>query len=523
MQLGLKNRLRLISLLPIIILFSITSYFVYNSYKSYHSAQILQDKLSENRQLNTLVNSISKERGMSIIYLGSLSKEALSRLQKQRNIVDKEEINYVNYTKNKEVLHNHSNGIEKCHTCKNIQTLSTYLKRIKKVRVLIDENKTNFEDVYSKFYGKAQKIALTQLEELTSNQLDPIISTYASQYINLARSNQYTADERDYISFAIAKDSEFKEEKLNKWISLIAKSDAVAYGTLRDKLLISKLDDILKNKNVLQLLEDINTQRTAILSRVNSGKYEITAELWFSMLSKKIDLISDAENLILKAMETRAVEVKSDALQFLTITLAIWLISVVLAILGFLLSNEIAMNIKNLEEVLKRVAADTDHSSESDINLQTSQGTSDAYTLLQNIIEQTRRDKDLAQEASEAKSMFLANMSHEIRTPLNGIVGFTELLKDTGLEEEQTEFVEIIEKSSENLLEIINNILDLSKIESNKVEIEDIAFNPTQEFESAIDVYAVRASEKHIDLGCFIDPELEYSIKGDPTKNKPTI
>ena len=114
-------------------------------------------------------------------------------------------------------------------------------------------------------------------------------------------------------------------------------------------------------------------------------------------------------------------------------------------------------------------------------------------------------------------------MSHEIRTPLNGIVGFTELLKDTGLEEEQTEFVEIIEKSSENLLEIINNILDLSKIESNKLEIEDIAFNPSEEFESAVDVYAVRASEKHIDLGCFIDPELEHAIKGDPTKIKEVL
>ena len=119
--------------------------------------------------------------------------------------------------------------------------------------------------------------------------------------------------------------------------------------------------------------------------------------------------------------------------------------------------------------------------------------------------------------------MFLANMSHEIRTPLNGIVGFTELLKDTGLKEEQQEFVEIIEKSSENLLEIINNILDLSKIESNKLEIEDIIFNPLEEFESAVEVYAVRASEKHIDLGFFIDPELEQAIKGDPTKIKEVI
>ncbi|MCW8838740.1 MAG: ATP-binding protein, partial [Thiovulaceae bacterium] len=96
-------------------------------------------------------------------------------------------------------------------------------------------------------------------------------------------------------------------------------------------------------------------------------------------------------------------------------------------------------------------------------------------------------------------------------------------LKDSGLSDEQSEFVEIIEKSSDNLLEIINNILDLSKIESNKVEIEDIAFNPIEEFESAVEVYSVRAAEKQIDLACYIDPSLEHPVKGDPTKIKEVI
>jgi len=523
MQLGLKNRLRLISLLPIIILFSITSYFVYNSYQSYQAAQILQDKLSENRQLNTLINNISRERGMTVMYLGNSSPNTLRSLVKQRAIVDAKETEYVNHVKNKKVLHDHSNGIESCKTCQNVQTLSMYLTKIKKIRTLVDEHQTNFKDVYEEFYGKAQQTAISQLEEITSNQLDPEINTYSAQYINLVRANEFTSDERDYISFAIARSTEFEEEEVNEWISLIAKADALAYETLKNKLLISQLDGLFKNEDTLELLEDINTERTAILSSASSGEYEITSGIWFTMLSEKTNTISKAEDLMLTAMDNRAVTVKSDALQFLTITLTIWLVSVVLAILGFLLSNEIATNIKNLEEVLKRVAADTDHSSESEINLQTSKGTADAYKLLENIIEQTRLDKESAQEASEAKSMFLANMSHEIRTPLNGIVGFTELLKDTGLEEEQTEFVEIIEKSSENLLEIINNILDLSKIESNKLEIEDIAFNPAEEFESAVDVYAVRASEKHIDLGCFIDPELENPIKGDPTKIKEVI
>ena len=524
MQIGLKNRLRLISLFPIIILFAITSYFVFNSYANYKAAQLLQDKLSENRQLNVLVNNISRERGMTVMYLGNSSPNTLRSLVKQRTIVDEKEKLYMNHIKNKEVLHDHSNGMQNCQTCMNADSLAMSLTKIKKIRELVDLHQTNFKDVYEDIYGKAQHSAIGQLEDITTQQLDPKINTLATQYISLVRASEFTSDERDFISFAIARSTELEEEEVNQWITLVAKADSITYTTMKDKLLVSQLDTIFKNEDSLELFDDINTERTGIMAAALSGEYEITSGIWFTMLSEKTNSISQAEEIILNAMDDRAIQVKSDALQFLTITLTIWLVSVILAVLGFLLSNEIARNIKNLEEVLKRVAEDTNDGEDAvDINLHTAQGTAEAYDLLERIIEQTRHDKESAQEASEAKSMFLANMSHEIRTPLNGIVGFTELLKDTGLAEEQGEFVDIIEKSSENLLEIINNILDLSKIESNKVEIEDVEFNPIAEFESAVDVYAVRASEKGIDLGFFIDPALETPLKGDPTKIKEVV
>ena len=523
MQLGLKNRLRLISLFPIVILFSITSYYVYQSYENYKVAQILQDKLSVNRQLNSLVNNISRERGMTVMYLGNSSQNTLRSLIKQRELVDSQELSYLNHVKEKSVLHEHSNGMSNCKTCQNIKSISQNLEEIKKTRVLVDEHQTNFEDVYKNVYGKVIQDAVTELEQITSNQIDPEINTYAIEYTSLIRANASTADERDFISFAIARASEFEEGELNAWMSLISKADSLSYDTLKNESLVAALDAIFKTEDALELFDDINTERTDIILAADSGEFETSSGIWFAMISEKDNVIFQAQELVLNEMDKRAVVVKLDALQLLTVTLTIWAVSILLAILGYLLSNEIARNIKNLEEVLKRVAKDTNDGRESNINLNNAKGTEEAYQLLENIITQTRLDKESAQEASEAKSMFLANMSHEIRTPLNGIVGFTELLKDTGLEEEQTEFVEIIEKSSENLLEIINNILDLSKIESNKLEIEDIAFNPAEEFESAVDVYAVRASEKHIDLGCFIDPELEHPIKGDPTKIKEVI
>jgi signal transduction histidine kinase/CheY-like chemotaxis protein len=524
MQLGLKNRLRLISLFPIIILISITSYFVYNSYENYKAAQVLQDRLSVNRELNDLVNNISRERGMTVMYLGNSSPNTLKSLVKQRKLVDEKEKLYFHHIKNQPKLHDHSKGKSNCLTCQMVSSLEAALKQIKANRKLVDAHETNFDDVYDVIYGNAEKVGIKELEEVTLQQMDPMINELSVEYIALVRANAATADERDFISFAIARSTKLQEEEVNKWISLIAKADALSYNTIREKSIVKKLDTIFKDEDNTELFDDINTERASILTSASDGKYDTNPGVWFAMLSEKTNLFSQAEKIILTSMDQRTITVKTEALQFLSITLTIWVISIILAILGFLLSNEITRNIKNLEEVLKKVAEDTrEGEAKIDINLHTAQGTSEAYKLLEKIIEQTKEDKELAQEASEAKSMFLANMSHEIRTPLNGIVGFTELLKDTGLKEEQAEFVEIIEKSSENLLEIINNILDLSKIESNKLEIEDIAFNPIEEFESAVEVYAVRASEKHIDLGCFIDPELEQPLKGDPTKIKEVV
>ncbi len=528
MQLGLKNRLRLISLFPIIILFSITSYYVYGSYENYKTAQLLQNKLSANKQLNELIDNISRERGMTVMYLGNSSPNTLRSLKQQRLIVDEKGTSYIENIKENSNLHDHSRGAHKCQTCINSELTIASLNKIKDARLLVDTHQADFKTIYNDTYGQAQHKAIRQLEKVISDQIDPEISALSAKYISLVRAKEFTSEERDFISYAIASSHTLKEKDINLWISLIAKADAISYDTLNNKALVNQLDSLFKTEDMLELFEDINTERTLILSSALTGKYETSSGIWFTMLSEKINVISQAQELMSTTMDKRAIKVQSDALELLTITLTIWIISIILAILGYILSNEIAKNIKNLEEVLKRVAIDAkgiqgNAVQEGDINLETAKGTAQAYELLEEIIDQTRRDKESAQEASEAKSMFLANMSHEIRTPLNGIVGFTELLKDTGLQEEQSEFVDIIEKSSENLLEIINNILDLSKIESNKLEIEDIAFNPIEEFESAVEVYAVRASEKHIDLGCFIDPELEHPIKGDPTKIKEVI
>ena len=126
--------------------------------------------------------------------------------------------------------------------------------------------------------------------------------------------------------------------------------------------------------------------------------------------------------------------------------------------------------------------------------------------------------KDLAEELLNIKGDFLSNMSHEIRTPLNAILGFTRLLKETDLNEEQNEMLEAINFSGKNLLVIVNDILDFSKIEANKMTFEGVLFSMNEAVKSALHLLILKAEEKNIDLVFSFDSSISDQLKGDPTR-----
>ena len=142
-------------------------------------------------------------------------------------------------------------------------------------------------------------------------------------------------------------------------------------------------------------------------------------------------------------------------------------------------------------------------------------GISRDITALKLAEEESARARDMALEAAQMKAQFLAVMSHEIRTPMNGIIGMIDLLLASELTEEQREYADTVRTSADALLEILNDILDLTKIESGRLELEKEEFSLRKVVEEAVELHALRAESNHIELNCHIPLELNGRFNGD--------
>lgn len=140
------------------------------------------------------------------------------------------------------------------------------------------------------------------------------------------------------------------------------------------------------------------------------------------------------------------------------------------------------------------------------------------YRLLEKKFKAISEKAETLEHEIKTTELFLASMSHEIRTPLNGIIGMTEVLDETSLSQEQKEFVSMIRESSNNLRVIVNDVLDVSKMNAGKMELESIPFDLFTKIEASVGIFKPKIAEKEISLKLFTDPKIPRQVIGDPTR-----
>ena len=190
-------------------------------------------------------------------------------------------------------------------------------------------------------------------------------------------------------------------------------------------------------------------------------------------------------------------------------------------ILSLLLARVLTRPLLNLASVMDRVRQEGNYDVRADKNSFDEVGDMvDGFNAMLGGIQ--ARDIELRQARTEAeagalaKARFLAVMSHEIRTPMNGVIGMTGLLSETDLNPEQREYVETVQRSANALLTILNDVLDFSKVEAGRLELESIAFDVRSAMQDVVELLAEAAQRKGLELLGFVDPAVPEAVSGDP-------
>lgn len=492
----LKNKF-ILSLLIIItiVISSVTSYSTYLSFQKYMTAQDSTKVSLFVEHFESLLDNIMNERMLSATYLATHKKDDFNELKKSRIHTDEDLLTLDTFIKQYPQFTLYTKSIQQA------------TEALELVRRNVDGLHDNYKEIFfNAYHDKVLKPLLEILQKMAAVEKSEVKKSYLMMYQKYTLLKENTVQENILISSILLGSRRMSQEERTLWDALIRKDTLPQFYTLSDSAMALKLSELLSIEKFKAIMSET---RDMISYEAYSGRYSVSHLGWLNQIDAKMRYFSEVQSLLLTQIQQIDQEAIVKHGKILAWYGGATLILLLVLLKLFSLISKIEEKKQISDETLRDIKLVLNENQQNELQRLIRNGKFDhIYRFLLKTI----------QDGNQTKDLFLASMSHEIRTPLNGILGFTQLLKETDVSDEQAEFIAVIEKSSENLLTIVNDILDLSKIKAQKIELEAIEFDPVDTFESAVESYAAKAAENHIDFNIFLDPTLPTLLIGDPTK-----
>ncbi len=491
----IKNYILNIAIIISLLIFGALSYYTYHTYIEYTKTQDNAHLSGFVEEIDKTLNAIIEERVESSIYLSGKEQSTFRRLVSRRAETD----NNLKMLNN--IIHSHD-----FYSPFKIYIEDT-IKALQSVREEVDSLSPYYQDILiQRYHNLIFTPFLELLEETALMQKDKEIKMYLTMNMKYTILKENTVLENTYILFFLNSQKAINSDDLQIWNKLINQDTVPTLEPLGHTSIASHIKHLMSPEAFENFA---SSERAMILNQAKRGIYSVSTIGWSTQIEPKMEYYKKVHSILINKIKELEI-VHSEKSQKPLIVFSISLLVIILILIKLLMlykKNKQTTHV--FQDTLRDIELVFTKAQQKEIQRLIENGKIDhIYKFLIQAIK----------DANTTKDLFLASMSHEIRTPLNGILGFTQLLKESDEKEEQKEFIAVIEKSSANLLTIVNDILDLSKIKAEKIELEMIEFDPVDSFESAVESYAAKAAEEDIDFNIFLDPTLPSLLVGDPTK-----